>query len=241
MVAQSGIDLRLGQAAEADMLTGFDEVIVATGVVPRDPEIAGQDGANVLSYIDVLRDKAPVGDRVVIIGAGGIGFDVAEFLVEGNERPSEDLTLWLQEWGVADPGKMRGGLASSGPQPTPPARQVVLLQRKAEKPGKRLGKTTGWIHRATLKMKGVEMRGGVNYESITPDGVEISVGEARENPRLIAADTVVLCAGQISERGLVETLQAEGLSPHVIGGADVATELDAKRAIEQGTRLAARL
>jgi 2,4-dienoyl-CoA reductase (NADPH2) len=233
--------LHLGQEATPEALEGFDEVIIATGVLPRDPEILGQDGPNVLSYIDVLRGKAPVGNRVAVVGAGGIGFDVAEYLVHEGDSPTEDLDAWRREWGVGDPEETPGGLSEAGPQPEPPARQVTLLQRKAERPGKRLGKTTGWIHRAALRMKGVEMVAGVNYERIDKDGLHISFGEARENPKLIEADTIVLCAGQVSERSLGDTLEAKGMQVHVIGGADLAAELDAKRAIDQGTRLAAAL
>jgi len=142
---------------------------------------------------------------------------------------------------VADPAEHRGGLAPEGPQPHPPAREVVLLQRKAEKPGKRLGKTTGWIHRASLKMKGVKMMSGVNYDRIDTDGLHVSFGEMRDRPTLIAVDTVVLCAGQEVERSLADDLIAAGMTPRVIGGAEVAAELDAKRAIDQGVRLAATL
>ena len=241
MLAQSGVDLRLGMAPAADDLTGFDEVIIATGVRPRDPGIPGQDGPNVLSYVDVLADRAPVGKRVAIIGAGGIGFDMAEFLTHQGESPTLAPDLWQREWGVTDPAAHRGGLAPEGPQPTPPARQVVMLQRKAEKPGKRLGKTTGWIHRASLQMKGVKMIAGVNYEAITPEGLKISFGEARENPTLIEVDTIVLCTGQEVERTLADELIAKSRTPHIIGGADVAAELDAKRAIDQAARLAAEL
>jgi 2,4-dienoyl-CoA reductase (NADPH2) len=241
MVQETGVEVRLGVEAGPDDLAGFDEVIIATGVIPRDPGIPGQDGPNVLSYIDVLRGRAPVGRRVAVVGAGGIGFDVSEFLVHEGESPTENLALWRTEWGVGDPAEVRGGLAPQGPQPEPPARAVTLLQRKAERPGKRLGKTTGWIHRAALRMKGVEMVSGVNYERIDGDGLHISFGEARERPTLIEADTIVLCAGQLSERSLADALEAEGVTCHVIGGADVAAELDAKRAIDQGTRLAATL
>ncbi|MAU53680.1 MAG: NADPH-dependent 2,4-dienoyl-CoA reductase [Roseovarius sp.] len=241
MVNESGVRLRLGQAAGPDDLDGFEEVIVATGVLPRDPEIPGQDGPNVVNYIDVLRGKAKVGKRVAVVGAGGIGFDVAEYLVHDGQSPTEDPALWRAEWGVADPGAARGGLAPAGPQPGPPARQVTLLQRKAEPLGKRLGKTTGWIHRAALRMKGVEMVGGVNYERIDAEGLHVSFGEGRERPTVIEADTIVLCAGQVSERSLADALAARGVTAHVIGGADVAAELDAKRAIDQGTRLAAAL
>ena len=240
MVAEAGIKLRLGEVADVDALAGFDEVVIATGVLPRDPAIPGQDGSNVLSYIDVLRGKAPVGKRVAVIGAGGIGFDVAEFLVT-DDSSIDDLQAWLTEWGVADPQDVRGGVAAAGPQPEPPVREVTLLQRKAQKLGKNLGKTTGWIHRAALQMKNVKMIGGVNYERIDADGLHVSYGEARENPTLIAVDTIVLCAGQVPERSLADALIAAGRTCHVIGGADVASELDAKRAIDQGTRLAATL
>jgi 2,4-dienoyl-CoA reductase (NADPH2) len=239
-VAKAGITMRLGTIATPALLDDFDAVIIATGVIPRDPGIAGQDGPNVLSYIDVLRGHAPVGDRVAIVGAGGIGFDVAEFLVTAHS-PTTDLPEWLREWGVADPAAQRGGLAPDGPQPDAPARQVTLLQRKAQKLGKGLGKTTGWIHRAALQMKDVQMIGGVNYEKIDADGLHVTFGEARENPTLIGADTIVLCAGQLPERTLADALIGLGKTCHVIGGADVAAELDAKRAIDQGVRLAATL
>ncbi len=238
MLAQRGVELALGRAVGPDDLDGFDAVVVATGVVPRDPGIPGQDGPNVLSYIDVLRGGAEVGPRVAVVGAGGIGFDVAEYLAHEGVSPAEDTALWQREWGVADPATHRGGLAPEGPQPVPPARQITLLQRKAEKLGRRLGKTTGWIHRASLQMKGVEMIGGVNYERIDAEGLHVSFGEARERPTLIAADTVVLCAGQEPERSLADALAGRGVPVHVIGGADVAAELDAKRAIDQGMRLA---
>ncbi len=239
MVAQAGITVRLGTEVRADDLGRFDEVVIATGVVPRDPGIPGQDGDNVVSYIDVLRAKVAVGERVAVIGAGGIGFDVAEYLVHAGTSPTMLVPAWMREWGIADPEEHRSGLAPQGPQPEAPARAVTLLQRKAEKHGKRLGKTTGWIHRATLKMKQVAFVGGVNYEGITDLGLEVSFGETRENPTLIEADTIVLCAGQVPERSLADGLAARGIRAHVIGGADVAAELDAKRAIDQGTRLAA--
>jgi len=237
----AGVTVSLGVDVTSDDLKGFDEVVIATGVVPRDPAIDGQDGPNVLNYIDVLRGKAQVGKKVAIVGAGGIGFDVAEFLVHEGVSPTESLPEWMREWGVTDPEEHRSGLAPEGPKPHPPARQVTLLQRKAEKPGKRLGKTTGWIHRAALAMKNVKMIAGVNYEQVSPQGLHISFGEARERPTLIEADTIVLCAGQLPERSLADALEAQGTPCHVIGGADVAAELDAKRAIDQGTRLAASL
>ncbi len=235
------IEVRLNTEVTADDLDGFDEVVIATGVVPRDPQIPGQDTGNTFSYIDILKGNATAGDKVAVIGAGGIGFDVSEFLVHEGESPTLNLPEWMEEWGVADPAKHRAGLAPEGPQPDAAARQVTLLQRKASKLGKGLGKTTGWIHRAALAMKNVEMIGGVNYEKIDADGLHVSFGEARENPTLIEADTIVLCAGQLSDRSLADALEAKGRSCHVIGGADVAAELDAKRAIDQGTRLAATL
>ena len=179
--------------------------------------------------------------KVAVIGAGGIGFDVSEYLVHEGTSPTEDLELWKKEWGVGDPEDTRGGLAPQGAQPEPPARQVTLLQRKSSKPGKGLGKTTGWIHRSALAMKNVKMVAGVNYERISDEGLHVSFGEARENPTLIEADTIVMCAGQVSNRTLADELASRGVSCHVIGGADVAAELDAKRAINQGSRLAATL
>ena len=241
MVKANGVILRLGTEATVENLADFDEVVIATGILPRDPGIPGQDRDNVLSYLDVLRDKKPVGKSVAVIGAGGIGFDVSEFLVHEGESLTENLSEWKKEWGVGDPEQTRGGLAPEGPQPHTPARKVYLMQRKARALGKGLGKTTGWIHRAALKMKNVEMIGGVNYEKIDDAGLHISFGEARENPRTLDVDTVVICAGQLSERTLADALEAKGITPHIIGGADVATELDAKRAIDQGTRLAANL
>ncbi len=241
MLEETGVTVSLGKAVGADDLAGFDEVIIATGVLPRDPEIPGQDGSNVVGYVDVLRGKVAVGERVAVVGAGGIGFDVSEYLVHEGESPTENLPEWMMEWGVTDPADQRSGLVPEGPQPSAPARQVTLLQRKAEKPGKRLGKTTGWIHRMSLMMKDVEMKAGVNYERIDADGLHVSYGEARDRPEVIACDTVVLCAGQVSDRSLADALEAKGVACHVIGGADVAAELDAKRAIDQGTRLAASL
>ncbi|MDP3227227.1 MAG: NADPH-dependent 2,4-dienoyl-CoA reductase [Acidovorax sp.] len=241
-VEDTGVHLHLNQTVAASDLAGYDEVIIATGVLPRDPKIPGQDHAKVLSYIDVLRHGKPVGERVAIIGAGGIGFDVAEFLTHG-DHPSTtlDLPAWKAEWGITDPADARGGLDPSGPRVTPPARQVTLLQRKKGKLGAGLGKTTGWIHRTTLKMKDVQMVSGVNYERIADEGLLVSYGDKREDPTWIACDTVVLCAGQVPLASLAQALQAQGHKPHLIGGALEAGELDAKRAIDQAARLAARL
>ncbi len=238
-IAATGVTLHLNKRVGAEELKGFEEVVLATGVSPRNPKIPGQDGPNVLSYIDVLLHKKPVGQRVAVVGAGGIGFDVSEYLVEEGHSPALDLELWKKEWGVADPSTVRGGVTK--PEIAPPARQVTLLQRKATAVGKGLGKTTGWIHRAALKKKKVEMLAGVNYEGIDAKGLHISFGEKHENPSLIEADTIVLCSGQEPLRELLAPLQAANVKVHLIGGADEAGELDAKRAIDQGSRLAARL
>jgi 2,4-dienoyl-CoA reductase (NADPH2) len=237
-----GVNVNLNTHVTAASLAAksFDEVIIASGVTPRDPKIEGQDHPKVLSYIDVLRHRVPVGERVAIIGAGGIGFDVAEFLLHDGHSPTLDLDEWLAEWGVVDPSEARGGLSQKRSRPQP-SREITLLQRKAGKHGAGLGKTTGWIHRAVLKMNNVQMIADVNYERIGDEGLLISYGEKRENPTWLDVDNVVLCAGQIPLRELEEPLQAAGIKTHVIGGADVASELDAKRAIDQGSRLAARL
>ncbi len=240
MLSATGVTLRLGTTATADILAGYDEVIIATGVRPRDPMIPGQHLPHVARYTDILQGRVTAGPRVAILGAGGIGFDVAEYLTT-TDSPTEHLPDWMAEWGVTDPALARGGLAPGGPRPAPSPRQVTLLQRKPEKPGRSLGKTTGWIHRASLQMKGVRMQGGVNYEEITPDGIILSQGPDRRDPTLLPADTIVLCTGQDSDRSLADALVAAGRTPHVIGGADLAAELDAKRAIDQGTRLAATL
>jgi 2,4-dienoyl-CoA reductase (NADPH2) len=241
MVAHHGITVNLNTEVSANDLDAYDDVIIATGVVPHDPQIEGQNRDNVVSYIDVLNGTAKVGDTVAVIGAGGIGFDVSEHLVHDGDSTTLNLPEWMREWGVADTSDHRAGLAPEGPQPHKPARAVTMMQRKPSKVGKGLGKTTGWIHRASLTMKNVNMIAGVNYERIDDEGVHITFGEARENPQVIPADTVVLCAGQLSDRSLADALEAKGKTCHVIGGADVSAELDAKRAIDQGTRLAATL
>jgi len=239
MIEISGVTVRLNTRASAEDLEGFDEVIVATGVTPRDTEIEGQDHPKVLTYIDVLAGKAKVGEKVAVIGAGGIGFDVTEYLVQEHPSPTVNIEEWLEEWGVVDPEQVAGGLSPQGPQPSAPARQVTLLQRKTSKHGAGLGKTTGWIHRASLRMKDVNFIGGVNYERISDEGLMISEGEARENPRWLDVDNIILCAGQESLRDLAAPLEAKGVTVHIVGGADKAAELDAKRAINKAARLAA--
>ncbi|WP_405757896.1 MULTISPECIES: FAD-dependent oxidoreductase [unclassified Streptomyces] len=230
------VDVRLGTRADVETLQGYDEVVVATGVTPRIPDIEGVDHANVVSYLDVLRDGAPVGERVAVVGAGGIGFDVAEFLTDSGEGASQDPETYFRHWGVDTAYTGPGGLTA--PERPAPPRQVHLLQRKTTKVGAGLGTTTGWIHRAELKHRGVVSVAGATYDRIDDEGLHITVdGEQR----LVPADTVVLCTGQEPRRDLYEALLAAGGRPHLIGGADVAAELDAKRAIRQGTELAASL
>ncbi|MGY4099967.1 FAD-dependent oxidoreductase [Nocardia sp. R16R-3T] len=241
MLEVTGVTLHLNKRVTAAELleARYDEIVLATGVRPRIPDIPGIDHPMVLSYAELVREERPVGKRVAVIGAGGIGYDVSEFLtVEGH--PALELDEWKQEWGIdsAD-DQARGQLTE--PKPAPAAREVVLLQRKSTPFGKDLGKTSGWVHRAALKAKGVEHVGGVNYERIDDHGLHISFGEKRQRPQLIPVDNVIICAGQESVRDLEEPLRAAGADIHLIGGADLAAELDAKRAIDQGTRLAARL
>lgn len=244
-IETTGVRLHLHTSVTAGSLLagGYDDILLATGVSPRRVSIAGLDeqekAGRVLSYTDVLLRGASVGRRVALIGAGGIGFDVAEFLVHAGHSPTLDRSLWMQEWGVTDPAMSRGGVMRA--QPQAPAREVFLLQRKAGKPGASLGKTTGWIHRATLQAKRVQTLSGVNYESMDARGLLISFGEQREKPERIDVDHIVICAGQEPLRELHAPLLAGGAKVHLIGGADKALELDAKRAIDQGSRLAARL
>ncbi|MFJ5891165.1 FAD-dependent oxidoreductase [Streptomyces californicus] len=235
-LAELAVELRLSTRADAGTLAGFDEIVLATGVEPRTPAIPGTDRPNVVSYLDVLRDGAPVGDRVAIVGAGGIGFDVAEFLTDGGEAASLDADTFFRQWGVDTAYADRGGLRA--PERPKPPRAVHLVQRKTTKVGAGLGKTTGWIHRTELRHRGVEMIAGASYDLIDDEGLHLTVdGE----PRVLPVDTVVLCAGQEPRRELYEELRAGSVPVHLIGGADVAAELDAKRAIRQGTELAAAL
>ena len=241
----TGVQQHLGQTVQAAQLLagGYAAVVLATGVQPRDPQIPGQaEGqaqGQVLSYVDVLSGRCTAGARVAVVGAGGIGCDVAYFLANGRHSTATDLPAWQAEWGVVDPALVRGGVQPG--QPLPPLRQVTLLQRKATPVGKGLGKTTGWIHRAELRMKQVRMLSGVNYERIDAQGLHISYGPQRTDPALIAVDHIVLCTGQEPLRALQAALVAGGMPTHLVGGADVAAELDAKRAIAQGSRLAATL
>jgi 2,4-dienoyl-CoA reductase (NADPH2) len=232
-IEDTGVTLRLNTRATAQSLRGFDSIVLATGVTPRALKIPGAEHPKAMSYLDVVLHGKPVGARVAIIGAGGIGFDVAEFLTQAEPSPSTDVARWSHEWGVDQNYANRGGLAK--PAPEAPEREVWLLQRTPGTPGKRLNKTTGWVHRAALKMKNVKMLGGVNYERIDDAGLHVTIDGAAQ---VIDVDNVVICAGQEPRRDLYDGLKAANVDVHLIGGADVAAELDAKRAIAQGTRLA---
>lgn len=235
-IAETGVDLRLSTDVVPATLDAFDEVVLATGVTPRAVDFAGHDHPRVVSYIDVLQGRVVPGRRVAIVGAGGIGFDVGEFLVQDAPSPSLDLEAWMREWGVDPRFESAGGLAP--PRVAPSPRQVWLLQRSPGKPGARLGKTTGWIHRSTLKHKGVRMIGGAEYVAVDDEGFHLRIDG---QPQRLPVDHVVVCAGQEPHRPLLAPLQALGRRVHVVGGADVAAELDAKRAIAQASRLAAAL
>jgi 2,4-dienoyl-CoA reductase (NADPH2) len=234
----TGVNLQLNTRATIEALSSgnFDDVIIATGVLPRGAGIPGEDGPNVLSYIEVLMEHKPVGKRVAIVGAGGIGFDVAVYLAHGERSPSTSVEDFLDEWGIDSKYENRGALKK--PQPEPSSREITLLQRTKGKVGAKLGKTTGWIHRAELKLKNVKTVSDLTYERIDEKGLHII---RNEKPELIEVDTVVICAGQRVQRELLEPLKAAGVTTHLIGGADVAAQLDAKRAISQGSRLAASL
>ncbi|BBE46767.1 MULTISPECIES: NADPH-dependent 2,4-dienoyl-CoA reductase [Rhodococcus] len=239
MLDVAGVTVKLEtRVAPADLIGSFDEVVVATGVTPRVPKIPGIENPKVLTYAEVVREGKPVGKSVAVIGAGGIGVDVSEFLTHPTS-PTLHLKEWKQEWGVTEPEMAPGALTT--PVPELSEREVYLLQRKPGRIGAGLAKTTGWVHRAALKNKGVHELSGVNYERIDDAGLHITFGEKHEKPRLLEVDTIVICAGQESVRDLVDELTVAGVVTHIIGGADVAGELDAKRAIEQGTRLAAKI
>jgi 2,4-dienoyl-CoA reductase (NADPH2) len=230
--------LRLGERVSADQLAdaGYDEIVVATGIVPRAPALAGSDHAKSLNYLDVLRDGKPVGESVAIIGAGGIGFDVAEYLTHSGPSGSLDPDKFYAEWGVDPSYANAGGVRQ--PSVDQARRKVHLLQRKATKVGDQLGKTTGWIHRAGLKARGVAMSSSVSYHRIDDSGLHLAQDGVEQT---LAVDNVVICAGQEPLRELYDELQSKGCIVHLIGGADEAAELDAKRAILQGTTLAAAL
>jgi len=234
----TGVTVKLGQRVSADDLAqaGFKHVVLATGISPRLPEIEGITHPKVLGYLDVLRDKKPVGKSVAVIGAGGIGFDVSEYLLHEGTSPSLDKAKFFAEWGVDTTGGARGGLKAAHIDEVP--RKIYLLQRKASKVGDGLGKTTGWIDRTGLKNRGVEMIPGVQYRKIDDAGLHISVGDKEMT---LPVDNIIVCAGQDPNRELQAALEAKGVRVHLIGGADKAAELDAKRAIKQGTELALRI
>ena len=230
------IHLNNEQSSEALLAAGFDEVILATGIKPRKLNIEGIDHPKVLSYLQVLRDKVVVGEKVAIIGAGGIGFDVATYLAEKGKSLTTDLDAWLKNWGVDKSYQQSGALLEKqAVTPHIPEREITLLQRKTTKVGKGLGKTSGWVHRANLMKHGVKMLPGVTYKSITDNGLLIEI-DGKE--QLLAVDNVIICAGQESNRELQQTLESGGMTVHLIGGANVAAELDAKRAIRQAAELA---
>lgn len=237
-IETTGVQLKLNTRVSSADLTDFDEVILATGIVPRVPEIPGVDHPRVIGYLDAILQRKPVGQKVAVIGAGGIGFDVSEFICHQGESPSTNTALFWKEWGIDPELNARGGIADVTPQPHPPAREVYLLQRKASKVGAGLGRTTGWIHRAGLATKQVKMLNGVEYLKIDDAGLHIRRGD---EVSVLPVDTIILCAGQEPLRELQAGLEAAGKSVHLIGGADVAAELDAKRAIDQGSRLAAQI
>jgi len=237
----TGVDLRLNTRVSVDDLAkgGFDEIILATGIAPRTPAIPGIEHAKVISYLDAILQRKPVGQTVAVIGAGGIGFDVSEFIIHQGVATSQDREAFWHEWGIDANLEARGGVAGIKAEVHAPARQVFLLQRKKTKVGDGLGKTTGWIHRTGLKNKNVQMLNSVEYLKVDDAGLHISI--AGGELQVLPVDTVIVCAGQDPLRELQDGLVAAGQNVHLIGGADVASELDAKRAINQGSRLAAEL
>ncbi|WP_370228729.1 oxidoreductase [Marinobacter nauticus] len=246
MLDKTGVDVRLNTRVSAEELKagGFDEVVLATGVEPRTPDIEGIDRPNVIGYLDALLERKPVGQRVAVIGAGGIGFDVSEFIVHKGDSPSLNTEHFMKEWGVDLSVEHRGGIQGVTAEVPAPAREVYLLQRKASKVGKNLGKTTGWIHRTSLKNRHVQMVPGVTYRKIDDEGLHITItpkGAEQGEDKILPVDTIIVCAGQEPLRELQAGVEAAGIPVHLIGGADVAAELDAKRAINQGSRLAAEI
>jgi len=234
----TGVDLRLNTKADEAALSQFDEVILATGIIPNTPRVPGIDHPKVLGYLDVLRDKKEVGKRVAIIGAGGIGFDTAEYLSHSGPSTSQNIAAFLKEWGIDGTNEAPGGIEGVVPSPEPSPREIFLLQRKESKVGAGLGKTTGWIHRSALKNRQVRMMNSVTYDRIDDQGLHITV---KGKPQLLEVDNVVICAGQHSNTALHDSLKAKGVTVHLIGGAKLAAELDAKRAIDEGSRVAAAL
>lgn len=240
MIKKHGVNLQLNTRVDVEALKGqgFDEVILATGIAPRTPDVPGIEHDKVISYLEAIRGTKPVGKKVAVMGAGGIGFDVSEFITHKGESPSLSIPAFMEEWGVDLNMEHQGGVRSVEAKLPEVDREVYLLQRKKSKVGKNLGKTTGWIHRTSLKHRDVKMINGVTYEKIDDQGLHVLIGD---EPRILDVDTVIVCAGQEPLRELQDGLETAGLNVHLIGGADVASELDAKRAINQGARLAAEL
>ncbi len=232
-LAQTGVNVKLGHTVTENNLSGYDEVIIATGVKPRIPPIPGVDNPKVIDYQALIRDKVQLGNKVAVIGAGGIGVDVSTMLTEPE---NQNLSQWLEEWGIDQSLENEGGLLPYDDYISP--RQVWLMQRKPGKVGKGPGRTTGWIHRRTLEKRGVELLGGVSYDKIDDEGLHITV---EGQSRLLPVDHIVLCTGQTSVEELSEKLASQGINVNVIGGADEAGEVDAKRVIRQGDELAAKL
>jgi 2,4-dienoyl-CoA reductase (NADPH2) len=238
-LVDTGVQLRTGTRADLDTLDGFDAVVLASGVRPRPLDLPGIEHPMVVDYMRCIDGSVPIGRRVAIIGAGGVGFDTAEYLLHagaGHTVPSLDKATFFRTWGVDL--EARAGVEGIQPAPPPPAREITLLQRKASKPGKGLGKTSGWVHRLALRHGGVRFLTGVRYERIDDAGLHLIVDEA---PRTLAVDNIVICAGQLRVDELAEPLRARGTELHVIGGARLAAEIDAKRAIREGTEVAAAL
>ena len=233
------VHLHLNKKVDAEFLLAqkFDDIILATGVNPRALSIEGIDHPKVLNYVDVLLHKKPVGKSVAIIGAGGIGFDVAEYLAHEGESTSLNVKEFLKEWGVDTEYQTGGALVEA--KPAPSAREIYLLQRSSGKLGAGLGKTTGWIHRASLKMKQVKMLASVAYDKIDDEGLHITIG--KKEKEILRVNNVIICAGQTPRAQLLEALRGKGVAVHLIGGAEEARELDAKRAIDRGARLAAEI
>ena len=242
MIKKHGVQLHLNKRIDSSQLINlkFDEIILATGVTPREIKIDGINHPMVLNYSDVLLSKKPVGNRVAIIGAGGIGFDMAEYLSHDmtHESPSLNVQKYMKEWGVDMDYENRGALEENGPNPIPSPREIYLLKRSKGKHGKNLGKTTGWIHRSSLTMKKVNMLSEVTYQKIDDKGIHILVGEER---RILEVDNIIICAGQVPMRELHGKLIEANQKVHLIGGANIAAELDAKKAIKEASYLAAEI
>lgn len=234
----TGVNLKLNTKVSKEDLADFDEVIVSSGITPRKVNIPGIESDKVLDYEDVLKHKKPVGKKVAIIGAGGIGFDVAEYLTHEGVSPSLDGQKFLTEWGIDGNNEVRGGIEGIEAKPHPSPREVFLLQRKETKMGAGLGKTTGWIHRSSLKMKKVNMINGASYDKIDDKGLHITV---KDKSQLLEVDNIVICAGQVSVNALYEELKDTNTNVHIIGGAKLSKEIDAQRAIREGSELAAKL